>query len=113
MQIKDVKGNELAVFEQAAHHFRLLADTTRLRILACLCTRDRTVSEVVATLGLTQANTSRHLNLLFRSGMVDRQRAGNKVRYRIANSQFVDVCSAVGMMVASKAASTTGHTPGQ
>lgn len=90
------------VFEQVAHYFGLLADPTRLRILSGLCGEERSVNEVVEAVGLTQANISRHLNILFRAGVVDRRREGNKVMYRVVDPNFVDICRTVSITVASR-----------
>ena len=90
------------VFKQVAEYFGLLADPTRLRILACLCATERPVHEVVDTVGLTQANISRHLNILFRAGVVARRREGNSVLYRVVDPNFVDICRTVSITVASR-----------
>lgn len=90
------------VFEQVANYFGLLADPTRLRILSCLCAEERPVREVVETVGLTQANISRHLNILFRAGVVGRRRDGNSVFYRVIDPNFVDICRVVSITVASR-----------
>ncbi|WP_153146651.1 helix-turn-helix transcriptional regulator [Dechloromonas sp. H13] len=90
------------VFEQVAHYFGLLADPTRLRILSCLCGEERPVHEVVETVGLTQANISRHLNILYRAGVVDRRREGSSVYYRVVDPNFVDICRTVSITVASR-----------
>ena len=90
------------VFEQVAHYFSLLADPTRLRILSFLCGEERSVNEVVAQVGLTQANISRHLNILYRAGVVDRRREGSSVFYRVVDPNFVDICRTVSITVASR-----------
>lgn len=92
----------LQVFEQVAHYFGLLADPTRLRILSCLCNGERPVREVVDMVGLTQANISRHLNILYRAGVVDRRREANSVFYRVVDPNFVDICRTVSITVASR-----------
>jgi ArsR family transcriptional regulator len=43
----------LQVFQKVANYFGLLADSTRLRILSCLCAEERPVHEVVEKVGLT------------------------------------------------------------
>ena len=98
----------LRVFDQVAKYFALLADPTRLRVLSCLCAEERPVNEVVEQIGLTQANISRHLNLLYRAGVVDRRREGNSVLYRVIDPNFVDICRTVSITVAS---STTNRFP--
>ena len=90
------------VFQKVADYFGLLADPTRLRILSCLCNGERPVREVVELVGLTQANISRHLNILYRSGVVDRRREGNSVFYRVIDPNFVDICRTVSITVASR-----------
>lgn len=90
------------VFKQVAEYFALLADPTRLRILSCLCGTERPVHEVVDEIGLTQANISRHLNILFRAGVVDRRREGSSVLYRVVDPNFVDICRTVSITVASR-----------
>ena len=90
------------IFEQVAHYFSLLADPTRLRILSCLCGEERPVNDVVMKIGLTQANISRHLNILYRAGVVDRRRDGNLVYYRVVDPNFVDICRTVAITVASR-----------
>lgn len=92
----------LQVFEQVASYFGLLADPTRLRILSCLCAEEKPVNEVVEKIGLTQANISRHLNILYRAGVVERRREGNSVLYRVIDPNFVDICRTVSITVASR-----------
>lgn len=95
-------NEENQVYEQVAHYFGLLADPTRLRILSCLCAEEHPVKDVVEKVGLTQANISRHLNILFRAGVVDRRREGNTVFYRVVDPNFVDICRTVSITVASR-----------
>ena len=93
---------ENQIFEQVAHYFGLLADPTRLRILSCLCVEERAVKDVVEKIGLTQANVSRHLNILFRASVVGRRREGNTVFYRVIDPNFVDICRTVSITVACR-----------
>ena len=68
-----------------ARLLRLLADETRLRILALLGkTPDLCVCEVVAILRLPQYQISRHLGQLRRSGLLGSRREGPFVFYSIA-----------------------------
>lgn len=90
------------VFQKVAEYFGLLADPTRLRILSCLCGEEKAVNEVVQMVGLTQANISRHLNILYRAGVVERRREGSSVFYRVVDPNFVDICRTVSITVASQ-----------
>lgn len=91
------------VFETVADYFGLLAEPARLRILHCLCDGERAVNDVVESTGLGQANTSRHLGLLYRAGVVDRRREGSQVIYRIIDPNFADLCRTVCVTIASRA----------
>ena len=90
------------LFEDVAHYFSLLSDPTRLRILSSLCLGERPVHEVVDHIGLTQANISRHLNILYRANVVGRRREGNTVYYRVVDPNFVDIMRTVSVTVASR-----------
>lgn len=90
------------LFEDVAHYFSLLSDPTRLRVLSTLCNGERPVHEVVDQVGLTQANISRHLNILYRAGVVGRRRDGNLVYYRVVDPNFVNIMRTVSITVASR-----------
>ena len=47
-----------------AGRFKLLGEPMRLKILQAVCGEPRTVNEIVAAVGATQANVSKHLSLL-------------------------------------------------
>ena len=91
------------VFESVADYFGLLAEPARLRILHALCEGELPVGEIVEKSGLTQANTSRHLNMLYRAGIVDRRREGSQGFYRIVDPNFKDMCRTVCVTIAARA----------
>jgi DNA-binding transcriptional ArsR family regulator len=83
------------LFEPVAERLRLLADSTRLRILNALRDGELSVVEIVEAVGASQPNVSRHLALLLRAGIVTRRPQGRQVHYRIVDS-FVDrICEAI------------------
>ena len=70
--------------QQASALFRLLSDSTRLRLLRILA-RDRfNVTELTGILGVAQSNASRHLGLLKDAGLVTEEREAGFVYYRVA-----------------------------
>ena len=81
--------------EVVAQRFRALGDTTRLGLLQALFERARTVQELCALTGTSQANASKHLALLLERGLVARQRDGLFVRYRIADASLQQLCRLV------------------
>jgi DNA-binding transcriptional ArsR family regulator len=95
--------NELEkVFESVAEYFSLLSEPSRLKIMHCLCNGERSVNEVVEAAGLTQANASRHLNMLYRAGVVGRRKEGSQVIYRLIDPNFTDLCRTVCVSIASR-----------
>lgn len=83
------------LFERVSGYFALLSEPTRLKILHALCHSERTVGEIVESLGATQANVSRHLNLMHRAGVLARRKEGNLVFYNVCDENAVSLCRAV------------------
>jgi ArsR family transcriptional regulator len=71
--------------QRASAFFRLLADSTRLRLLRVLA-RDRfNVTELTSVLGVAQSGVSRHLGLLKDAGLVVEEREAGYVYYRLSH----------------------------
>jgi ArsR family transcriptional regulator len=68
----------------ASHHFRLLADPTRLRLLLLLNQEELSVAELAAITQLAQPRVSTHLAKLKEAGLVMDRRDGVFVYYRIS-----------------------------
>lgn len=81
--------------ELVAARFRLLGDTSRLRILRALMEREQSVQELCEACEMAQSNVSRHLSLLRREGVVDRTREGKQAFYRIVDPGLRDLCERV------------------
>lgn len=78
-----------------AERFRSLGEPTRLRLLDALRGGERTVTELVQTTGLGQANVSKHLASLYAAGLVKRRRSGAFVHYTIVDRQVFRLCDLV------------------
>lgn len=63
---------------------RLLADPTRLRILAAVAPAELAVNEIAETLGMGQPRISNHLRLLREAGALEDRREGSWTYYRNA-----------------------------
>ena len=84
---------ELHQLEKLADRFKLLSETSRLRILQAICREERSVSEICACTKLNQANVSKHLQLLKSSGIVACRRVGICRYYRIIDLDLLDLCN--------------------
>ena len=58
-------------------------DDTRLRILQSLLHHERCVNEIAHTLHMTQPHVSHHLQILRNAGLVEGQRDGQRICYRL------------------------------
>ncbi len=70
--------------QQVSSLFRLLSDSTRLRLLRVLAKDRFNVTELTGILGVAQSNVSRHLGLLKDAGLVTEEREAGYVYYRVA-----------------------------
>ncbi len=66
-----------------ARIFKALSDETRLRILALLSSGELCVCDLMAALELPQSTVSRHLAYLRNAGLVDDERRGVWMFYRL------------------------------
>lgn len=85
----------LEQLDQIALLFKLLGEPMRLRILQTVCHSPRFVGEIVQLTGATQPNVSKHLALLVSSGVLRRQRAGQRVSYALKNPLVTRLCELV------------------
>jgi DNA-binding transcriptional ArsR family regulator len=72
--------------QHASQHFRLLSDSTRLRLLMLVDREELSVAELAAITQLAQPRVSTHLAKLKEAGLVRDRREGVFVYYRMAGS---------------------------
>lgn len=70
----------------ASQHFRLLSDSTRLRLLMLVDREELSVAELAAITQLAQPRVSTHLAKLKEAGLVNDRREGVSVFYRMATT---------------------------
>ena len=92
-----------------AQRFRALGDPTRLALLQAMFERERTVQDLCAITGASQANTSKHLALLLEQGLVGRRRDGLFTRYRIADPTLEGLCRLVCSSLAERHETVRSH----
>ena len=74
-----------AIYEQVARLGKAVSSPGRLELLDLLAQAPRTVEALAAQIGQSVANTSHHLQVLRRVQLVDAQKAGLHVTYRLAD----------------------------
>ncbi|KAF1036358.1 MAG: Sulfurtransferase [Burkholderia lata] len=90
-------GPKQAIYASLAEVAQAIGHPNRLELLEHLAQRERSVEELTALSGMTFANTSRHLQILRRARLVDSERRGKHIVYRLAgDSEVVVLMKALG-----------------
>ncbi len=75
--------SQMPTVESTVELLSLLADPTRVRLLALLCRHELTVTELMASLELGQSRVSTHLGKLREAGLLRDRRVGASVFYAV------------------------------
>jgi rhodanese-related sulfurtransferase len=88
-----------AVYESLAEVAQALGHAHRLELLEAMAQGSRSVEDLANAAHLTVANTSRHLQLLRRARLVEAERQGKRVFYRLAgDAEVVGLLKALGLV---------------
>jgi DNA-binding transcriptional ArsR family regulator len=85
-----------------ADYFRALSEPLRLRLLNALRDGPVNVGDLTLALGCSQANVSKHLALLAKTGLVRREARGTSVFYEIADPRTYEMCDLVCGQIAQR-----------
>jgi rhodanese-related sulfurtransferase/DNA-binding transcriptional ArsR family regulator len=83
------------LFTALASVAKALGNGHRAEIVDVLAQGERSVEEIAHEIDESMANTSHHLQLLHRSGLVRTRRAGTRVIYRLAGDRVGELWSAL------------------
>jgi ArsR family transcriptional regulator len=86
---------------------KTLANPKRQEILDNLREKEMTVSEIVKTTGISQANLSQHLAILRTKGIVTTRRDGINVYYSITNSKIIQAFDLISQVLNDSLATQT------
>lgn len=90
-------GPKQAIYENLAQLAQALGHAHRLELLEHLAQGVRNVEQLSARAHLTFANTSRHLQILRRARLVETERRGKRILYRLAGeAEVVALIKALG-----------------
>jgi rhodanese-related sulfurtransferase len=84
-----------ALFDALASVAQALGSGRRAEIVDVLAQGERSVEELAGEISQSVANTSQHLRVLARAGLVRSRREGTRVFYRLASDRVEELWSAV------------------
>ena len=84
-----------ALFDAFASAAQALGSGRRAEIVDLLAQGERSVEEIAGEIAQSAANTSQHLHVLARAGLVRSRREGTRVIYRLASERVADLWAAV------------------
>ena len=83
-----------------AEVLRTLANPRRLEILHLLADGPLEVGRLAEETGITQPNASQHLAVMRSAGIVEAERDGREVRYRLSDPEVIVACETMrGVLV--------------
>ena len=86
---------KVALFDAFASVAQALGSGRRAEIVDLLAQGERSVEEIANEISQSVANTSQHLHVLARAGLVRSRREGTRVFYRLASERVGDLWAAV------------------
>src|SRR5690348_8059631 len=84
-----------ALFDALASVAQALGSGRRAEIVDLLAQGERSVEEIATEIDQSVANTSQHLQVLARAGLVRQRREGTRVFYRLASERVGELWAAV------------------
>jgi rhodanese-related sulfurtransferase/DNA-binding HxlR family transcriptional regulator len=84
-----------ALFDALASVAQALGNGRRAEIVDVLAQGERSVDELASEISQSVANTSQHLQVLARAGLVRSRREGTRIHYRLAGDRVADLWAAV------------------
>lgn len=83
---------------------RTLSHPARIAALHLLANGPLTVSALSRALGISQPNASQHLSLMRAAGLVEAERDGREVTYRLADPDVISACDLMARVMRNRLA---------
>jgi ArsR family transcriptional regulator len=80
------------VYKLQAEVLKTLSNPRRLEIIHLLADGPREVGRLAEEMGISQPNVSQHLAVMRSAGVVEAEREGREVRYRLADPEIICAC---------------------
>ena len=84
-----------AAMALVAARFKVLGEPFRLRLLQALDRGEKSISSLAEELEASQPSVSKHVKILYDSGLLARRQEGNTVYCSIADSTVFELCDVV------------------
>ena len=81
------------IFQMQCEICRALGHPLRLAIVNRLNAGETAAADLIADLGISKANLSKHVSLLVRSGIADCRRDGRQLLYRLTDPEIHKACA--------------------
>jgi ArsR family transcriptional regulator len=99
-----------------AEVLKTLSNPRRLEIIHLLAEGPREVSRLAEEMGISQPNVSQHLALMRSAGVVEAERDGREVRYRLSDPEIICACETMrGVLIRrlARISAAAVRTPGE
>ena len=100
MSNRNENSVQIEVLKLQAELCKSLSDPKRLYIIQELREGERTVNELSEILGIKQSNTSQHLAILRKTGIISPRKEGSTVYYKLVNPKIAVACDLVHEVIA-------------
>lgn len=71
---------------------RAFASLSRIKLMLCLKDKEKNVSQLIKTCGLSQSAVSQHLAKLKKWGLIKNKKKGKEVYYSLKKKNIIGVC---------------------
>ncbi len=100
-----INENTSKVLDLQAELCKALGDSKRLHIIIELRVGELTVNELTVKLGISQSNTSQHISVLRKVGIITPRKKGSTTYYRLSDDKIIKACDLVNETVIEQLAS--------
>jgi DNA-binding transcriptional ArsR family regulator len=90
------------VYKIQAEVLKTLSNPRRLEIMHLLADGPREVGRLAGEMGISQPNVSQHLALMRAAGLVEAEREGREVRYRLTDPEIIVACETMRGVLARR-----------
>jgi ArsR family transcriptional regulator len=94
----------LDTLEYSAEVLKAIAQPTRLKIIQLLQDGEHCVCEIFPAIGHEQSNTSRHLQMMLKSGILQQRKDGLKIYYSLRHPEVLEIVQLAELVAGRDAA---------